>query len=55
MKQTSILQVGFPDEHYHNARAAGLSDTQLYKQAGNAVTVPVIYEIAKRLRVINNE
>lgn len=34
---------------------AGLSDTQLYKQAGNAVTVPVIYEIAKRLRVINNE
>lgn len=40
---------GFSDEHYYNARAAGLSDTQLYKQAGNAVTVPVIYEIAKRL------
>ena len=46
---------GFPSEHYYNARAAGLSDTQLYKQAGNAVTVPVIYEIAKRLEVINNE
>lgn len=42
---------GFPDEHYYNARAEGLSDTQLYKQAGNAVTVPVIYEIAKRLEV----
>nr|WP_255257256.1 DNA cytosine methyltransferase [Bacillus sp. AFS014408] len=25
------------------------SDSQLYKQAGNSVTVPVIYEIAKRL------
>ena len=25
------------------------SDTQLYKQAGNGVTVNVIYEIAKRL------
>lgn len=27
------------------------SDSQLYKQAGNGVTVPVIYEIAKRMRV----
>nr|DAR25598.1 MAG TPA: DNA methyltransferase [Bacteriophage sp.] len=26
------------------------SDSQLYKQAGNGVTVPVIYEIAKRMR-----
>ena len=40
---------GFPDEHFHNARAAGVSDSQLYKQAGNAVTVNVVYEIAKRL------
>ena len=49
--ETFRLQ-GLPDEHYYNARAAGLSDTQLYKQAGNAVTVPVIYEIAKRLEII---
>lgn len=38
---------GFPDSFYKNIN--GLSDSQLYKQAGNAVTVPVIYEIAKRL------
>ena len=42
---------GFPDKHYYNARAVGLSDTQLYKQAGNAVTVPVIYEIAKNFKI----
>jgi DNA (cytosine-5)-methyltransferase 1 len=46
--ETFRLQ-GFPDEHFHNARAAGVSDSQLYKQAGNAVTVTVVYEIAKRL------
>ena len=40
---------GFPDEHFHRAKAAGVSDSQLYKQAGNAVTVNVVYEIAKRL------
>lgn len=39
---------GFPDWAFDKAKAAGLSDTQLYKQAGNAVTVDVIYEIAKR-------
>ena len=39
---------GFPDEYFEKARAVN-SDTQLYKQAGNGVTVPVIYEIAKRL------
>ncbi len=40
---------GFPDKHFHNAKAVGVSDSQLYKQAGNAVTVNVVYEIAKRL------
>lgn len=38
---------GFPDEYFERARAVN-SDTQLYKQAGNSVTVNVIYEIAKR-------
>lgn len=28
---------GFPDEYFDRANAAGLSDNQLYKQAGNAV------------------
>lgn len=40
---------GFPDSHHDKAKAAGVSDSQLYKQAGNAVTVNVVYEIAKRL------
>lgn len=40
---------GFPDELFEKARQVN-SDSQLYKQAGNSVTVNVIYEIAKRLR-----
>ncbi len=39
---------GFPDEYFERAKAVN-SDSQLYKQAGNSVTVNVIYEIAKRL------
>lgn len=39
---------GFPDEYFDRVAAAN-SDSQLYKQAGNSVTVNVIYEIAKRL------
>nr|WP_205753390.1 DNA (cytosine-5-)-methyltransferase [Bacillus cereus] len=39
---------GFPDWAFDRAREVN-SDSQLYKQAGNSVTVPVIYEIAKRL------
>lgn len=37
----------FPDELFDKAKASGLSDSQLYKQAGNSVTVNVIEEIAK--------
>lgn len=40
---------GFPDEYFERA-ASVCSDSQLYKQAGNSVTVNVIYEIAKRLK-----
>lgn len=39
---------GFPDEYFYRAKEVN-SDSQLYKQAGNSVTVNVIYEIAKRL------
>lgn len=39
---------GFPDWAFDKAQEVN-SDSQLYKQAGNSVTVPVIYEIAKRL------
>lgn len=40
---------GFPDWAFNRAREAGLSDNQLYKQAGNSVTVPVIKAIAERM------
>jgi DNA (cytosine-5)-methyltransferase 1 len=39
---------GFPDWAFDRAAEVN-SDSQLYKQAGNSVTVNVIYEIAKRL------
>ena len=40
---------GFPDKYFDRA-AEVCSDSQLYKQAGNSVTVNVIYEIARRLK-----
>ena len=39
----------FDDVLFDRARAAGISDAQLYKQAGNAVTVNIPYEIGLRL------
>lgn len=38
---------GFPDCVFDKAQEVN-SNSQLYKQAGNSVTVPVIYEIARR-------
>lgn len=43
---------GFPDEYFDRAKAAGISDTQLYKQAGNSVTVNVARVIGERLKEI---
>lgn len=40
---------GFTDEQFNKAKEAGVSNSQLYKQSGNAVTVPVIKAIAERL------
>ncbi|KZU93893.1 DNA cytosine methyltransferase [Lactiplantibacillus plantarum] len=40
---------GFPDWAFDRAKQAGLSDSQLYKQAGNSVTVPIIKAIAERM------
>ena len=39
---------GFPDWAFDRAKQVN-SDSQLYKQAGNSVTVPVIADIAKKL------
>lgn len=38
---------GWSDDYFEKAQFVN-SDTQLYKQAGNGVTVNVIYEIAKK-------
>lgn len=43
---------GFPDEYFDRAVEAGVSNSQLYKQAGNAVTVNVAEAIGRRLREI---
>ena len=39
----------FEDFLFDRAKAVGISDAQLYKQAGNAVTVNVVYEIGLKL------
>lgn len=40
---------GFSDEQFDKAKNAGVSNSQLYKQAGNAVTVPVVRAIGEKL------
>jgi DNA (cytosine-5)-methyltransferase 1 len=42
---------GFTDEQFQKCVDAGVSDSQLYKQAGNAVTVNVIYELGEKVRL----
>lgn len=41
---------GFPDEIVKRGYEIGISDTQLYKMCGNAVSIPIVYEIAKRIK-----
>lgn len=46
---------GFTDEQFDKAKATGLSDSRLYKMAGNAVTVNVIAEIGKIIKKVNDK
>ena len=46
---------GFTDEQFDKAKATGLSDSRLYKMAGNAVTVNVISEIGKIIKKVDNQ
>src|SRR5699024_4627030 len=39
---------GFTEEQFYKAKEDGVSNSQLYKQAGNSVSVPVIKAIAER-------
>ena len=41
---------GFTDEQFYKAKDSGVSNSQLYKQAGNAVTVNVVDAIVKELK-----
>ena len=40
---------GFSDEQFYKAKDSGVSNSQLYKQAGNSVTVNVVDAIVKEL------
>ena len=46
---------GFADEQFYKAQAIGLSDTHLYKMAGNAVSVPVISAIGRRIKEVDDK
>ena len=46
---------GFTDEQFQKVAATGMSDAQLYKQAGNAVTVNVVEAIGRNLRKFDEE
>ncbi|BAP86352.1 MULTISPECIES: DNA cytosine methyltransferase [Lactobacillaceae] len=46
---------GFPDEVFYKAKDSGLSDAQLYKQAGNSVTVPIIKAIVSRFQLLSDQ
>lgn len=41
---------GFTDEQFYKAQAVN-SNSQLYKQAGNSVSVPVVYAVAEHLKI----
>ncbi|MFA7100866.1 MAG: DNA (cytosine-5-)-methyltransferase [Bacilli bacterium] len=46
---------GFDENYVDNVKSRGMSDTQLYKQSGNAVSPPIISQIANALKEIIDE
>lgn len=47
--------MGFDDSDFENAKNVGISDSQLYKQAGNSIVVNVLEEIFKQLFKLKSE
>ena len=45
----------FTDEQFHKVQSSGMSDAQLYKQAGNAVTTNVVEAVARFILEIERE
>ena len=41
--------MGFTDDQFNKAKESGISDGQLYKQAGNSIVVNCLYYIFKEL------
>ena len=41
--------MGFDDSDFDKAKSAGISNTQLYKQAGNSIVVDVLQYIFRNL------
>ena len=41
--------MGFDDEDFYKAQKSGVSNSQLYKQAGNSIVVNVLEKIFKNL------
>ena len=41
--------MGFNDDDFNKAQASGVSNSQLYKQAGNSIVVNVLEGILKNL------
>ncbi len=46
---------GFTDEQYEKAKNAGIPESQLYKLAGNAVSVPVITALGEKIKRLYEE
>ncbi len=46
---------GFTDEQFYKAQDSGLKDGRLYKMAGNAVSVPVISAIGRKIKELYDE
>ena len=42
--------MGFDDEDFHKAQQSGVSNSQLYKQAGNSIVVDVLEKIFKNIK-----
>ncbi len=49
-----LRSLNISDDMFDKAVAVN-SDAQLYKQAGNGVTIPVVYAVGKRIVEIQNE
>ena len=44
--------MGFSDENFDAAQSVGISNSQLYKQAGNSIVVDVLYYIYRELYIV---